>query len=160
MLSMDIFKTVIASTPLISIDFIVKNDKQQVLLGQRVNKPAKGYWFTPGGRILKNESLELAWQRLIELELGLSGVKADFRGVYQHFYDDNISDCELTTHYVVLAYEVLSNCELLSLPNEQHSKYRWFSESELLNDVDVHEHTKWYFQVERTADSSILNKNR
>jgi colanic acid biosynthesis protein WcaH len=49
MLPIETFKTVIASTPLISIDLIVRNNQQQILLGKRLNKPAQGYWFVPGG---------------------------------------------------------------------------------------------------------------
>ncbi|WP_019615902.1 GDP-mannose mannosyl hydrolase [Psychromonas ossibalaenae] len=152
MLPLSTFKTVIASTPLVSIDLIVKNKDGKVLLGKRTNRPAKGYWFVPGGRVLKDESLDLAFNRLIKIELGLSGVKAGFKGVYQHFYEDNFSEDNFTTHYVVLAYEIIFNGELSSLPDEQHSGYSWFSESGLLEDSDVHTHTKWYFQADKQAD--------
>lgn len=156
MLPLDIFKTVIASTPLISIDLIVRNNKRQVLLGLRVNRPAQGYWFVPGGRILKDESCEQAFQRLIHMELGLDNLGSKFNGIYQHFYPDNFSNEAFSTHYVVLAYEVESNVLLSSLPDKQHCYYRWFDESELLANDRVHEHTKWYFQSDKTADSSIL----
>jgi colanic acid biosynthesis protein WcaH len=59
-LDKELFSTVIESTPLISIDLVVKNNLGQTLLGQRLNKPAKGFWFVPGGRILKDESLATA----------------------------------------------------------------------------------------------------
>ena len=55
----DLFKTIIDNTPLVSVDLIVKH-KGKVLLGKRVNKPAQGYWFTLGGRIFKNESIQSA----------------------------------------------------------------------------------------------------
>jgi colanic acid biosynthesis protein WcaH len=48
-LEKDLFSTVIKSTPLVSIDLVVKNNRGQTLLGQRLNKPAKGFWFVPGG---------------------------------------------------------------------------------------------------------------
>ena len=44
MLDDQTFKIVIKSTPLISIDLIVKKDNK-VLLGKRINKPAQGYFF-------------------------------------------------------------------------------------------------------------------
>ena len=56
MLEDQIFKTVIDSTPLISIDILLKKDNK-ILLGRRVNKPAQGYFFSTGGRIFKNESI-------------------------------------------------------------------------------------------------------
>ncbi|WP_143870059.1 GDP-mannose mannosyl hydrolase [Catenovulum sediminis] len=139
------FKTLVASAPLISIDIIVENDKQEILLGKRLNKPAQGYWFVPGGRVYKNESLESAFQRIAESELGspLAIAKADFMNVYQHFYKDSFVDEHVSTHYVVLAYKVKSNLESLVL-NSQHESYKWFSVEEALNSDLVHNYTKDY----------------
>jgi len=49
-LSQEDFATVVRSTPLISIDLVVENERGEFLLGQRTNRPAQGYWFVPGGR--------------------------------------------------------------------------------------------------------------
>ncbi|WP_350587314.1 GDP-mannose mannosyl hydrolase [Pseudoalteromonas sp. 3-MNA-CIBAN-0064] len=153
MLPQDVFEVVIRSTPLVSIDIILKNTTGEVLLGKRNNRPAKGNWFVPGGRVLKDEPLDLAFKRLIENELGLKEeVRSNFKGIYQHFYDDNFLGNTFTTHYVVLAYEVNFNGELTSLPEEQHSDYKWFTQDELLLNDHVHEHTKWYFQNDKQAD--------
>ncbi|WP_102433536.1 GDP-mannose mannosyl hydrolase [Vibrio sp. 10N.286.55.E12] len=145
MLPLETFKTVIESTPLISIDLIVRNEKDQILLGKRTNRPAQGYWFVPGGRVLKDESFEYAFRRLIKVELGLTEVVTNFKGIYQHFYNDNFSEDSFSTHYVVLAYAVTFTGELTSLPIEQHSAYQWFYESELLLNEQVHLHSKWYY---------------
>lgn len=155
-----VFKEVVASTPLISIDLIVQDTQGKILLGKRTNRPAQGYWFVPGGRILKGESIELAFKRLLIAELGIdfSAVKASFLGTYQHFYDDNFFDSTFSTHYIVLSYQVVLQNELASLPSEQHSSYSWFSENELLDDDEVHEHSKWYFQTGQNADDTILSK--
>ena len=59
MLDNQIFKTVVDSAPLVSIDILLKKDNK-VLLGRRVNKPAQGYFFSIGGRIDKNETIENA----------------------------------------------------------------------------------------------------
>jgi colanic acid biosynthesis protein WcaH len=69
-LDKETFSTVIESTPLVSIDLVIKNQQGQALLGQRLNRPAKGFWFVPGGRVLKNESLAAAFKRLTLDELG------------------------------------------------------------------------------------------
>ena len=65
------FETVVASTPLISIDLLVQNEHGEYLLGLRNNRPAQGYWFVPGGRVLKNETLDGAFKRLTFEELGI-----------------------------------------------------------------------------------------
>ncbi|MCL7679050.1 NUDIX domain-containing protein, partial [Klebsiella pneumoniae] len=91
MLTDEEFINIIKLTPLISIDFIVKNKRNEILLGKRVNSPARGYYFVPGGRILKDETINDAFLRLSLTELGISIPKDlwNFHGVYEHFYEDN-----------------------------------------------------------------------
>lgn len=145
------FHTVVKSTPLISIDLIVRDQNGSVLLGQRLNRPAQGYWFVPGGRVLKDERLADAFRRLTEVELGVGFEISDARylGLYEHFYDDSALDAEVSTHYVVNAFELTLTAELVSLPKEQHSGYQWFNQSELLASNSVHDHSKWYFMNEK-----------
>lgn len=147
-LEKDTFKTVIASTPLVSIDLIVRNKAGECLLGYRNNKPAQGFWFVPGGRILKDEPMHIAFTRLVKDELGINLVLTDatFNGVYEHFYDDFVFGDEVTTHYVVLGYELIVDIALNDLPQAQHSEYKWFSRDELLKAENVHVHSKWYFE--------------
>jgi colanic acid biosynthesis protein WcaH len=154
------FKTVIDSTPLISIDLVVRDAEGRVLLGQRLNRPAQGFWFVPGGRILKDESLGAAFRRLTLVELGIEIDIADARylGLYEHFYDDSIytnesKDVEISTHYVVNGFEVvLASAKKLTtntLPAEQHRAYQLFSEEALMTSDEVHVHSKWYFDKEK-----------
>jgi colanic acid biosynthesis protein WcaH len=135
----------------------VRDPQNNVLLGKRVNRPAQGCWFVPGGRVLKDESIEQAFIRLLNVELGIDKVNGVFKGIFQHFYNDNFSEETFTTHYVVLAYEVIFTGDIASLPVAQHNDYRWFSAKTLLHYDDVHKHTKWYFQKNKQADSLITN---
>jgi len=141
------FETVIDSTPLISIDLVVKNPQGQALLGFRTNRPAQGYWFVPGGRIQKNESMRHAFTRLCQHELGLTCAieQATFLGPFEHFYDDSVFGEHVSTHYVVLGYEITVDESQLSLPTEQHSQYQWLDVNTLLTKDNVHQHSKWYF---------------
>ena len=84
------FSNIIDATPLVSIDLVIENLSNEVLLGCRNNRPAKGYWFVPGGRILKGESMNNAFKRLTLAELGreFSRCQAEFLGPYEHFYED------------------------------------------------------------------------
>ena len=147
------FKTVVDSTPLISIDILLKKDNK-ILLGKRINKPAQGYFFSTGGRINKNESIDNAMARVALNELNIElfcsipprGVKSipKFIGVFEHFYDDGIYE-DISTHYVNLAYEYQVK-EIIDLPVEQHSEYKWFTVDELLESNQVHNYTKDYFR--------------
>jgi len=139
------FVSVIKNAPLISIDLIVKNSKKEILLGKRLNEPAKGSWFVPGGRIFKNETLDEAFNRITREELGLD-IKRDkskFYGIYEHFYENSVFGNDFGTHYVVLAHEFTTNDDLRL--NDQHEEYRWFVLNEILNTRDIHKYTRNYF---------------
>lgn len=140
------FTTVLDSTPLVSIDLIIENAGGEILLGERKNRPAKGFWFVPGGRILKNESLAAAFARLTLDELGETFLieQASLQGPFDHFYDDSVFGDTPSTHYVAISYW-LKIIKLDNLPDTQHSSYRWFSKSDLLTSPKVHLHTKAYF---------------
>ena len=146
-LDKETFRTVVRSAPLVSIDLVVINSQGQVLLGQRTNRPAQSFWFVPGGRILKNEVMAAAFLRLSKAELGFTSElgDAEFLGVYEHFYTDNFSGTDFSTHYVVLGYRLVHDLDLNSLPDAQHHSYRWFDIAELLDSVQVHDNTKAYF---------------
>ncbi len=142
------FLEVVARTPLVSIDLVVRDGEDRVLLGLRRNAPARGFWFVPGGIIRKNETLDLAYSRITRNELGLALHRRDSRllGAYEHLYAENADDRPgFGTHYVVLAHAVTLEAPLAP-PPEQHSVYRWLSPAEILNTADVHENTKAYFR--------------
>lgn len=145
-LNKDVFSSVVKSTPLISIDLIVQNEFNQVLLGKRVNEPAFGFWFVPGGRIFKDESLDLAFARTVKEELGIEMKRLDaiFDKTYEHFYDNNVFDNNFSTHYIVLAHKI--KVEKLPALNKQHSEYKWFDIEEILKNDNVHKYTKDYFR--------------
>jgi len=144
MLDDQTFKTVIRSTPLISIDLLIKKDNK-ILLGKRINKPAQGYLFTTGGRVYKNETIDDAMIRLAKDELNIElKLMPRFIGVFEHFYDDSIYQ-DVSTHYVDLAYEIEIQ-ETLNLPTEQHNEYQWLTINELLESKQVHKYVKDYFK--------------
>ena len=148
-LNKEVFKTVVGSTPLISIDLVVRNPLGDILLGKRNNRPAQGYWFVPGGRIMKGEAMNAAFSRLCKEELGLcSDIKAaNFLGPFEHFYEDSIFGSAVSTHYVVLGYEIEAEISLANLPNSQHHEYDWFSIEEMAKAENVHRHSKWYLEA-------------
>jgi colanic acid biosynthesis protein WcaH len=143
-----LFSKVIEHTPLVSIDLIIRNREGQVLLGQRINKPAQGDWFVPGGRILKNEFLSEAFKRLTLQELGKEFAieQANLLGHYEHFYNDNVFGDDFSTHYVVIAYFIEVEHFMLNLPvGKQHLGYEWFNIIDLLENDLVNKYTKDYF---------------
>lgn len=138
--------------PLVSIDLVVVRGGREVLLGQRNNRPAQGFWFVPGGRIYKNERLQDAMARVVGSELGLphalpQGVLVPrLMRAYEHFYPDSFAgDVGVSTHYVVLGHWVdVPDGFALPTVDAQHNAWRWWSVAEALASDHVHQHTKDY----------------
>jgi len=154
MLSKKQFIALVKNAPLISIDLIIRNGKGHILLGKRKNNPAKGFYFVPGGRIFKNESLTSALSRLLSEELHLT--VADFDDirqfkVYEHFYkNENVYNIAgMDTHYIVIAHSLkLKNENILptNVEDQQHSGYIWMPVNELMENKNVHDNTKLFFK--------------
>ena len=140
---------IIEATPLVSIDLVIRNPSNKVLLGKRNNRPAMGYWFVPGGRIFKNETINQALKRISEVELGqdLSTKAPSLLGAYDHIYEDNFLNVKgINTHYVVLAFVIALQQEIEVKSDEQHTELKWWEIDKLLQDQTVHQNTKVYFR--------------
>ena len=145
------FIQLLKTSPLVSIDIVVRDRADRVLTGFRTNAPARDTWFVPGGRLRKDETFAVALARISAYELGvqLKQDDVDFMGVYQHIYPDNAPGVPgLSTHYVVIACSVTLEAADLRLDPGQHSETRWFTVDELLAHQDVHANTKLYFVKE------------
>lgn len=145
MLSSEDFKHLVKLAPLFSMDLVVLNVQKQILVGKRKKSPAKNYWFVPGGRVFKGESLVEAFSRITRTELSLKFdyLSATQLGIYDHFYSDSVFGDDISTHYINAPYLIqLPEETVLDLPTVQHQEYRWISIDELNQDVAVHEYSK------------------
>src|SRR5581483_1199901 len=143
------FADVIRLTPLVAIDLIVRTPGDRVLVGRRLNEPAKGLLFVPGSRISKNERLAAAFNRVTKEELGVEVPLSEARlvGVYEHLYPTNRFELPgFGTHYIVLAHELRLTLDATRLPRDQHGEYLWLTPAQILASADVHENTKVYFR--------------
>lgn len=137
----------------VSIDIILLyNDK--ILLGKRINEPAKNFFFTPGGRLHKGESIKDGFRRISKEEFGLELdlKKSLFVNIFEHFYENNFKDDKHKTQYLNLAYKYkLEDSRLLEIINKimknQHNEILWLSELELLKNNNVHKYVKKYFNI-------------
>ena len=133
-LNHDDLGAVIRLAPLIAIDFVISNARDEVLLGLRTNEPAKDWYFVPGGMVLKNERLADAFSRLLKTETNYAVRMHDARliGAFEHFYKNNrFGNSDYGKHYVVLGYELKLRAGAASKPDDQHSELRWWPLAEL-----------------------------
>lgn len=148
------FDLAVEALPLVSVDLCLVCDGK-LLLGRRNNRPAQGWWFTPGGRIRKGESWDVALQRIAGEEIGLGSFtasQASLMGAWDHFYKDSAFSDEISTHYVNLPHYCLLQpdqiCDL-RLPageTEQHSEWCWLPLETAANDSNVHAYVRVYAQ--------------
>ena len=154
------FLSVVQLAPLVAIDVVVVRREYEVLLGLRNNKPAQGYWFTPGGRIWKGELLADALTRIGSQELGrdLAIGQGKLLGVFEHFYEDCFAGhVGVNTHYVVLAYrfDVADGFEIGN-HDFQHSKMRWWSLVDASTDDAEHANTRAYLNYMHKSQAETV----
>ena len=146
MLDVLTFKAVVENNPLVSIDLCLVCDGQ-LLLGKRTNEPLKGEWFTPGGRIHKNETWQDALLRIAEAELGLSGIAVEgfaLMGVWDHFYNNSAVDQGISTHYVNLPHYAEFKSRPQITLDDQHAEIEWFDLSVVAKDEKFHLYIRNY----------------
>ena len=151
---------IIKNTQIISIDLILVNENNDILLGKRNNEPAKGMFFSPGCRAFKLESFENAISRISINEIGHELKKGKLHGIYHHNYDNNFKDDLFGTHYINFCYVFNVDSNVINnssddkirkhnndLYCDQHLEFKWFSILDILSSKDVHLNVKNYFNI-------------
>jgi colanic acid biosynthesis protein WcaH len=141
----DKFREIVELTPLIAIDLLIIFNKK-LLVCKRLNNPAKGYYFVPGGRILKNETINEAKKRVLRNEINLTSndySDSIFVGLYEHFYANTFFSSNTSTHYITIAYKIELSSEPEIILDNQHSHFIWVDISQI-DQNDIHQYTKNY----------------
>lgn len=147
MLSPRSFFNVVKNTQLVSVDLLVYDDNDRLLLGRRKNRPAQNTLFVPGGKVWKGEQLLQGAQRLLNDELGIeSEMKLDFHSVNDHIYTDNFTGEGLSTHYVCVSFQTKLGHNKVdeNVFLKQHSELVWLTPQEMRERTDVHHYTMRY----------------
>lgn len=157
----DRFRDAVAALPLVSIDFCLTTADGLILLGLRRNAPARGYWFTPGGRIRKLETLDAARHRIFTEETGFDAAllqTAALMGAWDHLYPDSALDPDLPTHYINLPHRIVLPA-VLPLPDvsDQHAAWRWWPAAEAAVSDAVHPCARPYAQYAIPAPHPVTN---
>ena len=118
------------SVPTLGVSGIVFNKQKQILLIQRNQPPAMGFWSIPGGKLEAGESLAEACQREIKEETGLHIEVKNIVAVVERRVEG--------FHYVIIDYLALLTDEENRQPTAQTdvSEARWIS-LEHLSDYDL-----------------------
>ena len=143
------FESALRALPLVSVDWVLTNPAGELLVGQRLNAPARDTWFTPGGRVRKGECLAQALLRTAQQELGLIAATAQglcargvLMGAWDHLYTDSAFSPTEPTHYVNLPHFAAcsaADVQALRLPvGEQHARWQWLPLAQAAQQVHPH----------------------
>ncbi|MXR50436.1 NUDIX domain-containing protein [Halovenus sp. WSH3] len=119
------WETIVRNVPIVSVDLIVRTESG-IVLGKRQNEPAKGEWFIPGGRVLKNETRTEAVHRIAKHELGVEVDVIESLGAFEHIYDTAEIEGVESKHYLANGYVVDPKTEQFQ-PDDQHADFQVFT---------------------------------
>lgn len=150
-LALEQFRTIVRDTVLVSLDLLLINERGEVLVGRRTHCPARDYYFVPGGRVMKGETLAAALQRVAKQETGLclSQDQVVFHGIYDHIYDDSyFEDSDISTQYVVIACRCAVSSDLPIVADMQHESLHFVQIADIASDPKIHPYTRNYFRAD------------
>jgi colanic acid biosynthesis protein WcaH len=119
----ELYKEIHKNVPIACVDILVEHDGK-FLMTKRTNAPAKGEWWFPGGRVLKNETLLDAAKRKLKEETGLVAEDMKILGVDETFFPDGPFGGDTHTINIVFLAEV-SDISSFVL-DTQSSEAKWF----------------------------------
>jgi len=129
-LSENDYKKAYFLVPIPCVDILVTSGSN-FLLEKRINEPAKGEWFFPGGRIYKGELVGEALERKIKEELGISAVSKDFEliTIEDHIFESGMLGGEI--HNISLLYRIdFSERPEIVIDETQADEVAWFNEAD------------------------------
>jgi colanic acid biosynthesis protein WcaH len=137
-----IYKESIKSLPICSVDVLFFNkEKNRILLFKRSNNPAKGWYYSPGGRLWKNKDFaEMAKiQMKKELEINIDKKKL-FGGLVMTEKFRNSVFSGIGTHNVNIFFGyILKEKEKEDIIlDSQHEKFQWMK----LDDKRIHPYVR------------------
>lgn len=153
MLPEEDFRFIVENTPLISVDLVISSEEENwgesILMGLRKNPPGKDFWFVPGGRIFKDETIVQATKRILqeEVKLDSESLFPYIMGIFEHHYPDNfLGNDKFSTHYVVIAKRLhLPKLDIDELPLEEHSEWAWIEDEN--SKENIHDFSASYFMA-------------
>lgn len=105
--------------PLLCVDLIIRRG-DRVLLIKRENEPLRGFWWVPGGRVLKGETLLDAAKRKAASEVGLD-IEPRFVGIYEGRFETSAQN--VPAHSVSIVFEAEAEGEVKL--DSQSSAFMW-----------------------------------
>ena len=108
--------------PINAVELLIFDSNNNLLMVKRINEPAKGKWWIPGGRVLFAESRMDAAKRLLKDECGVNNGKFSEPRMFDYLVKNNTED--YYQHIISTVFSVTIDSTEIKL-DSQSSEYRW-----------------------------------
>jgi ADP-ribose pyrophosphatase YjhB (NUDIX family) len=126
----DVFDKIRELIPIVCVDLVIPKTGA-ILLVKRIEPPAQGQWWTPGGRIFHGETIEDASVRKANSEVHLDCRFVKILGMTESIFDNvktNGKSISIHTVNVVCLMELKDDTQQIRL-DDGHAEYIWTKES-------------------------------
>jgi len=125
------FKKIYSKVPRFCVEVVVKT-KDGVLLTKRSFPPQIGYWYLPGGTVLKGERIEQTVKRVAMEELGLKVEPGKALGVMEFLSVKNYFGHSISVAYLCKSLSDLNKIKL----DDKANDFGFFNELPLNTTLD------------------------
>ncbi len=136
----DQYVSILDNMPIFCVDTLVEDSKGAFLLGERLNRPFKGMFFTVGGKKSRNETWVEASCRHIKKDTSLDVLESNrftYVSTYQIFNDEreqNPIEKGLDTPGVFLHIKITDEEKSKMYPVGDLKELFWIAKEEILSD--------------------------
>jgi colanic acid biosynthesis protein WcaH len=122
----NLYKKIMESIPIVCIDVIIMNEKNEYLLVKRKNNPLKNKFWMVGGRLYKNEMLADGIKRKVNEEIGVKKCSIKYVGFFEEFFNKTEQNINSNFHAISFVYKALINSKTKIKIDNQSIEYKWF----------------------------------
>lgn len=121
------YRKILSLMPIACVDIILtKGRSREFLLIKRKDQPVRGYFWFPGGRILKGETIFNAAIRKAKQEIGVSIRPERIVGVYETIFRTSRPGVQGGTHTVNAVVIARIKKDALIQFDSHHTEAKWF----------------------------------
>lgn len=122
------YATILSRVAIPCVDLIITDGPaRRFILIRRKDKPMKGYFWFPGGRIFKGENIFDAARRKAKEELSVVITPEYIVGVYETMFPDGIPRVRGGTHTINIVVRAQLPKGAVMRHDRHHSAARWFT---------------------------------
>jgi 8-oxo-dGTP diphosphatase len=113
-----LYNQIVSVMPIPTVEAIILNKENNILVLKRNNPPAKNHWWFSGGRVQKGETIDEALVRKVKEETGLDVEVGRLVGVYTRLFPER--------HDIAITFLCKSRDGKITL-NQEHSEASFMS---------------------------------